>query len=273
MSPGQDFATANSISDFLQLWLTGRYLDGVEKEIFERYYASYMRHFGPYIQFHYRSQTRELFEALAPCDKSTNVLEIGCGCGTESLWLALQGYSVKGVDLMDDLLQVARKRKSLLTQMVGRELRCEFENRSLLDLENQHHDVIWMEQTFHHLEPRSEVLTKLSALLRPGGKLVISETNGWNPAIQMKYFRLRGLKTVIEVQGAPWGNERILSANALGRLLRRHGIRQTKLRHFRIFPNKRWADWLTSYAGVFDDTDSLLLRPLYTHYNYVGVKE
>ena len=104
---------------------------------------------------------------------------------------------------MDDLLQVDRKRKSLLAQVVGKELRCDFETRSLLGLENEHYDVIWMEQAFHHLEPRSEVLTKLSALLRPGGKLVISETNGWNPAIQAKLFRLRGLKPVIDMHGAP----------------------------------------------------------------------
>ena len=273
MRSGRDFATVNSISDFLRLWLTGGYLDGAEQETFERYYASYIRHFGPYIQFHYGSQTRELLQTLAPCDKSTKVLEIGCGCGTESLWLALQGYTVKGVDLLDDLLQVARKRKSLLTQLVDRELRCKFVHRSLLDLENEQHDVIWMEQAFHHLEPRSEVLTKISALLRPGGKLVISDTNGWNPAIQLKLFRGRGFKTVIDMHGAPWGNERILSANALSRLLSRHGIRRVKLRHFRFFPNKRWADWLISRAGAFDDADHLMLRPLYTHYNYVGVRE
>ena len=205
MRSGRDFATVNSISDFLRLWLTGGYLNGV--------------------------------------------------------------------DLLDDLVRVARQRKNLLTQLVGRELRCEFVNRSLLDLENEQHDVIWMEQAFHHLEPRSEVLTKISALLRPGGKLVISDTNGWNPAIQLKLFRGRGFKTVIDMHGAPWGNERILSANALSRLLSRQGIQRVELRHFRFFPNKRWADWLISRAGAFDDVDRLLLRPLYTHYNYVGVKE
>jgi 2-polyprenyl-3-methyl-5-hydroxy-6-metoxy-1,4-benzoquinol methylase len=184
----------------------------------------------------------------------------------------MQGYSVKGIDVLDDLLRVGRKRKEVLEQRLGRALQCEFERRSVLALGREEYDVIWMEQAFHHLEPRAEVLLKLTSALRTGGALVMSETNGWNPAIQAWLFRARGFRTVIEMNGAPWGNERILTAATLSRLLGAHRVARRSVRHFRIFPNKPWADAIFARFGAFDELDRLLLRPLYTHYNYVGIK-
>lgn len=271
MSADDRLLKADSIGEFLRQWIEGDYLDGEERETFRRYYASYVKHFGPYIKFHYGAQTRELFTDLAQ-DRSKRILEVGCGCGTESLWLSMHGYKVKGIDITEDLLHVARARKRVLETKLGRELPCEFERRSLLDESGRQYDVIWMEQAFHHLEPRTDVACKLSELLRPGGTLVIAETNAWNPAIQAFLFRLRGFKTVIQNEGACWGNERILTAGSLSRLLAQHGIKRQRVRYFRLFPNKQWADRLASRFGMVDDRDFGVLRPLYTHYNYVGVK-
>jgi 2-polyprenyl-3-methyl-5-hydroxy-6-metoxy-1,4-benzoquinol methylase len=272
MSNAERLIAARSISEFLQAWLEGDFLEGAERETLRRYYASYVRHFGPYLQFHYGQQTRELFENLGP-GTAGKILEVGCGCGTESLWLAMQGHHITGIDITEDLLRVARARKRVLEEALRRPLHCQFLSRSLLDLEEDSFEMIWMEQAFHHLEPRAEVVKKLASLLRPGGRLLISEANGWNPALQANLFRLRGFNTVITVNGVSWGNERILGASALGRLLESQGIRRQKVRHFRCFPNKRWVDRLTARIGIVDNTDIALLRPLYTHYNYVGVKE
>jgi SAM-dependent methyltransferase len=45
---------------------------------------------------------------LAPC----RVLDIGCGTGTHSLWLAEQGFDVLGVDLSELAIERARERGS-----------------------------------------------------------------------------------------------------------------------------------------------------------------
>jgi SAM-dependent methyltransferase len=42
------------------------------------------------------------------------VLELGCGTGTHALLLAQKGYSLHGVDLSKEMLEVARQRKSSL---------------------------------------------------------------------------------------------------------------------------------------------------------------
>jgi 2-polyprenyl-3-methyl-5-hydroxy-6-metoxy-1,4-benzoquinol methylase len=41
---------------------------------------------------------------------SGNVLEIGCGTGTNSIWLARQGFTVTGLDLSSSAITIARKR-------------------------------------------------------------------------------------------------------------------------------------------------------------------
>gem|GEM_PF-3098919 len=61
------------------------------------------------------------------------MLEVGCGCGTESLYFGLNGINVTAVDNQDALLGVARERKEIIEKQLGRELPCEFINRSVLD--------------------------------------------------------------------------------------------------------------------------------------------
>lgn len=70
-------------------------------------------------------------------------------------------------------------------------------------------DVVYIEQAFHHIEPRRRLIEKLSSLVVPDGQLIISEANGWNPALQIHLFRMRGARTIIMHDGHLWGNERI----------------------------------------------------------------
>lgn len=264
-------AGAGDISAFLEAWLRTDVLTGEEAAAFDHYYASYKRNFGPYIRHHYRNQTRELQQYL---DRQCplRVMEVGCGCGTESLWMSLHGHSVKAIDVSDKLLRVAGTRKRLLEDAMGRELDCDFELKSVLDMDESGYDLVWLEQAFHHLEPREAVTEKISCLLRPGGHLVVSESNAWNPLLQLMLYRLRGTKTVIKHHGVTWGNERVLTPGMLGREFRSHGINPVSVRYFRMLPNRSWAERLTALTGVFDDTDHWWLQPLYTHYNYVGCK-
>ena len=59
---------------------------------------------------------------LAPCP----VLDIGCGTGTHSLWLAEQGFDVLGVDLSELAVQRAQEKAA------GQSGRCRFEVLDIL---------------------------------------------------------------------------------------------------------------------------------------------
>ncbi|MDE2005187.1 MAG: methyltransferase domain-containing protein [Rhodospirillales bacterium] len=257
--------TAADIAAFLAFWLANPVLSAASQDVFDRYYASYRRHFGPYLRHWYARQTEELIGLARALDRP-RVLEIGCGCGTESLWTALAGADVVAIDIFDDLLTTARERQAWLEARSGVKLTCQFLNRSVLSADDLgQFDIVYMEQAFHHMEPRAEVVRRIADRVRPGGYLVIAEANAWNPFLQAHLLRLRGTTTIIEMGGHPWGHERVIIPAALLRHFRRFGFARHRLRYFRTLPNLRIGDrllWLDRRVPGF-------LRPLFTHYNLV----
>jgi 2-polyprenyl-3-methyl-5-hydroxy-6-metoxy-1,4-benzoquinol methylase len=254
-----------AIDDFLACWLSNAALPDDEQKTFDHYYRSYKKHFGPYVRHWYARQSQELTELIR--DRNTpRVLEVGCGCGTEALWAAIQGADVTGIDISPDLLAVATARLGLIEQETGEPLRCEFRPTSVLDVDESNlFDIIFLEQAFHHLEPRADVVAKLSRLVAPGGHIILSESNGWNPLLQAALFKLRGTKTIIHHQGHVWGHERVTIPVALIRNFRPYDLEPVRLQYFRVFPNIPLADRLR----FVDRALPSYLKPLFTHYNLV----
>ena len=264
MTPSEPWA-AETISDFLGFWLTHPVLPAPEQAVLDDYYVSYKRHFGPYLRHWYARQTEELI-ALIRAGERPSVLEIGCGCGTESLWAALAGARVVAVDILDELLATARARKAWLEGASGRSLDCTFLKHSIASADDLgRFDIVYMEQAFHHLEPRAEVVRRVAALVADGGRLVISEANAWNPLLQLHLLRLRGTTTITTMAGHPWGHERVIIPAALIRHFRPYGFRRERLRFFRTLPNLRAGDRLLG----LDRRVPQIAKPLFTHYNLV----
>ncbi|MGH6676287.1 MAG: class I SAM-dependent methyltransferase [Xanthobacteraceae bacterium] len=257
-----------SIADFLAFWLEECRLEAEQQKTFEHYYRSYRRHFGPYLRHWYARQTEELVRLVRGAGAPA-VLEVGSGCGTEALWVALQGARVRGIDIVRELLAVAESRLARLQAATGTVLDCRFEYRSVLEMVGEEFDIVYLEQAFHHLEPRAAAIERLAALVRPGGWLIISETNGWNPLVQVQLFRLRGLHTISSHEGHMWGHERITVPTALVGQFAAHGLRQESLAYYRTLPNVAAADRFLA----LDRRMPRLLKPLFTHYNLVLRKD
>lgn len=268
---GPNFET---IADFLQWWMRNELLTGEERDVFRAYYAGYYRLFGSNIRRHFADQVSEIMVLLHKAKTPPRILEVGCGCGTESLWFALHGAEVVGVDIRDDRLQTARVRAAILQEIIGASVKVQFANASLFDLETDaSYDIIWMEQAFHHLEPRSAVYCKIAGLLRDGGWLVISETNALNPLIQIMLLNKRRFATIgsyINSQGRvlKYGNERITTAKRLVTGFASEGLTKISVRYFRTLPNHPLSEKLSFIEKWVPD----LALPLFTHYNYVGRK-
>ncbi|NWG24073.1 MAG: class I SAM-dependent methyltransferase [Pseudorhodoplanes sp.] len=269
-----DFARDfSSIDAFLAWWLENDVLDEPHASVFNGYYAGYRSKFGPYLRHHYRGQTEEIGRLIAERSKPS-LLEVGGGCGTEALWFALRGARVLAVDVNNERLAVARARQRIVERGIGRPLDLEFRFCSLFDLPPEpSFDLVWMEQAFHHVEPRAQVYGTIAGLLKREGHVVISEANAWNPLLQLVLFRRRGFRTIVErttEQGEHilYGNERITIPAVLARGFADAGIEQQSVRYFRVLPNVRAADaflplekWVPRRAA-----------PLFSHYNYVGRK-
>jgi SAM-dependent methyltransferase len=264
----------SSIADFLQFWLQENPLSGPERQVFDTYYGSYLRRFSPYMRHHFAGQTREI-GALIRSAREPRLLEVGAGCGTEALWFALLGAQVTALDVTAERLAVARARQQWLQRRMGRELNAQFLEMSLFDFEPESpFDLIWMEQTFHHLEPRKHLYGKLFSLLKPGGSIVICEVNAWNLLLQLQFFKQRGFKTkttFIDAHGkrVEYGNERVTTSGALRRGLQRAGFKVTSIRPFRLLPNSAPPEsWLPTEERIV-----AALPALSTHFNIVARRE
>ena len=215
---------------------------------------------------YYARQSRELVD-LIRARRAPRVLEVGCGCGTESLWAAIQGGDVTGIDIDPELQAVAKARLAFIEQRDRRDAspassaapRCSTPTRRSRSTSS-----FWSRASITSSRaPTSSPSSPASST--PGGHVILSEANGWNPLLQAFLFKLRGTKTIIHHMGHTWGHERITVPSALVRNFAPHKLEPVSLEYFRVFPNTPAADRL----GFVDRAMPSFVKPAFTHYNLV----
>jgi SAM-dependent methyltransferase len=110
---------------------------------------------------------------LAPC----RVLELGCGTGTNSLWLAQQGHDVTAVDLADEALQRGRaKADGLKLRFVAADV------LALPDL-GESFDFFFDRGCYHVVRRASAsgYVTAVASRLAPGAKGLVLTGNAREP--------------------------------------------------------------------------------------------
>lgn len=97
----------------------------------------------------------------------SRLLDLGCGNGYVSNWIAEKGYSVVGVDASDDGIPIAAKAYPAV----------EFHHASVYDPLSerlgQFSTIVSLEVVEHLYSPR-DYMREIANLLKPGGKLIIS---------------------------------------------------------------------------------------------------
>lgn len=104
---------------------------------------------------------------------SGEILEIGTGKGHFALALAKRGFSFTSIDISVEEQEIAK----LNIQYFGLEKQASFriEDAQSLDFPDQSLDTIFSVNVFHHLEKPFAVLDEIVRLLRPAGKVVLSD--------------------------------------------------------------------------------------------------
>lgn len=264
-------------SNFLLQWFSHKYWDYQNETIFVKYYKSYLKQFPQYTRNSYDLRLKPVIDIINN-KNDINLLEIGSGCGTEALYFSMLGCSVTGVEFQKQMVDVALKRKYILEDKLNNALDCNFINQSILDYDkDKKFDIIWMEETFHHLEPRELIIDKITSLLKPGGYLIISETNYLNIMIQVKYFIIRGFRTTYtqcDDSGRKHiiGHERILRAKKLASHFEKKNIDIINIRYYRLLPNIfKQNNFYTIINEQFNKIiPSFIKKFLAIQYNYVG---
>src|SRR5262249_35203031 len=100
------------------------------------------------------------------------VLDIGCGPGWTSLFLARAGYEVVGIDISERMIEIARERGAVENSpaefVVG--------DMEELDLGRYDFDGALFFDCLHHCPGYAGALRRAHAHLRPGGSVLLLET-------------------------------------------------------------------------------------------------
>lgn len=125
-----------------------------------------------------RFQEVKVGEFLAPVvahlpDPPAKVLDIGAGSGRDAVWFASRGHPVVAVEPVADL--------SAMAHDLDGNTQVEWITDALPDLaalegRDGTFDLVWLCAVWHHLDTgmRSATLARIAALLKPGGRLIMS---------------------------------------------------------------------------------------------------
>ena len=111
-------------------------------------------------------------------DVRAQVLDVGCGPGWLSEFLARCGYWVTGVDVSEDMVKVARERIAAIDRPIGEtmDVAAEFHAMPILELPwTKRFDAAILYDAMHHLDDEVETLRVIRRALVPGGRIFIHE--------------------------------------------------------------------------------------------------
>lgn len=123
----------------------------------------------------------DFIEKEIACDKSLEIIDIGCGTGRHSIELAKRGYKVTGIDLSESQLERAKekaKEQNLHIDFQKRDAR-KLPFRSAFDLA-----IMLCEGAFPLMETDEmnyEILRSAYNVLRSPGKIIFTTLNGLFP--------------------------------------------------------------------------------------------
>jgi ubiquinone/menaquinone biosynthesis C-methylase UbiE len=124
--------------------------------------------------------------------RGSQVLEVGCGLGTDAVSFARHGALYTGVDLTEASIALARKRFAL--EGLTAELRtADAENLPFADAS---FDLVYSHGVLHHTPDTQRAINEVHRVLRPGGTAMVMlyHKNSFNYHVNIMTFRRLGVR-------------------------------------------------------------------------------
>jgi ubiquinone/menaquinone biosynthesis C-methylase UbiE len=124
--------------------------------------------------------------------KNLNVLEVGCGLGTDGAQFAKAGAIYTGIDLTDAAVDLARRRFELF-QLPGTFRVADAER---LDFPDNTFDLVYSHGVLHHTPDTAAAVREIHRVLRPGGKAVVMlyHRDSYNYRVNISMLRRTGVQ-------------------------------------------------------------------------------
>ena len=130
--------------------------------------------------------------------KGLQVLEIGCGLGTDGAQFAKAGAIYTGVDLTDAAVELAQKRFELF-DLPGTFRTADAEQ---LDFPNESFDLVYSHGVLHHTPDTAGAIREVHRVLKPGGRAVVMlyHRDSYNYRVNISMLRRAGVH-LLRMQG------------------------------------------------------------------------
>jgi len=144
----------------------------LDNEVLENH-KRYLKRVNFYRSFGYDLEKERDFILDKSLPISGEILDIGTGKGHFALVLARRGFDFISIDISKEEQEIAR----LNLQYFGLDKQVSFriEDAESLSFPDGSFDAIFSVNVFHHLKNPSAVLGEISRLLRPAGKVALSD--------------------------------------------------------------------------------------------------
>ena len=122
--------------------------------------------------------------------RGLQVLEIGCGLGTDGAEFAKAGADYTGVDLTEAAVDLARKRFEL-SDLSGKFQTADAEK---LDFADESFDIVYSHGVLHHTPDTAQAISEIHRVLRPGGRAIVMlyHRNSYNYRVNISVLRRAG---------------------------------------------------------------------------------
>ncbi len=193
------------------------YLNSTEFEMLRKHYPNIMNGSRQlWLRDVYAKRRSYTLECIRN-DERAMVLDAGCGFGSDSFLFASLGASVTGIDISDDQIQIAEKRKRYYEEGLSQELVVKFESANLdqyrSDLDNL--SLTWFASVLAAVSDQDSLFSWLNQLTRPGGRVVVTDMNLRNPFFSSREWLRR--------QKAKRRNPEFAASANFGAMFRRTG--------------------------------------------------
>ncbi|NBI05848.1 class I SAM-dependent methyltransferase [Senegalia massiliensis] len=138
----------------------------LEANNYDKWYDTKMGNFVDKVE------TKCAFDLFKPF-KGMKVLDIGCGTGNFSIRLKELGCEVIGVDISDEMLNVARKKAK------EKNLDIDFLNMDIYNLEfdNESFDAVFSMAAFEFIKDTKKAIDEVFRVVKPNGQILVGTIN------------------------------------------------------------------------------------------------